>query len=409
MALRGDGLYRFDVGEDRWTRIVDEENHLNGAVYGILEDDHGNLWMSSNNGLYRYNIESGKFMRFTAEHGIQGNEFNRNSYMKMPDGRMYFGGMMGLTSFHPEQLNAVAINQPLVLNDFSAINENDVLESKLLKGSDVNSGIYVTYWEAGLLEFKYSWFSFNLSESNLFEYQLAGYNDFWIDNENKTSATFTNVPPGEYTFKVRSKDWKGSVNKSELSIPVFISPPWWQTWWAYSLYTFFAISIAVVIFRFRLRRIQLKNEVLFNQNEAQRFKELETAKSLFFSNITHEFKTPLTLILGPLEQLSEKLNGSDEKSIVKTARRNAIDLLRLINQLLDLNKIEQGKMEVKYSHGDLVLFISDLCKNVAPYGKSHNIKVDFTSNLKEYETNFDRRKTRTHGHQFAEQCHQVLS
>ena len=241
------------------------------------------------------------------------------------------------------------------------------------------------------LGFEFAALHFSDPKKNKYAHKLEGYEVDWI-YDNKRIVTYTNLDPGEYTFKFKGSNGDGVWNETGKSISIIINPPWWQTWWAYSIYFFAAVIVIYGIRKYELNRIQLKNKLKLESVTSKKLRELDQVKSRFFANISHEFRTPLTLILGQISNtLSNKLDVK-VKSNLEVANRNAQRLLRLINQLLDLSKIESGSMDIKSKRADIVLFLKNTLYSFESLADQKKITINCKCNYTKIELDYDPRK-----------------
>jgi signal transduction histidine kinase/ligand-binding sensor domain-containing protein len=390
IGTKNKGLYRYDVEQGTWQHVGKENGLTNNTIYAIAQDQLNRIWVSTNAGLFLYLPEENGWMNFRKQNGIQGNEFNSRSFLQQEDGTLLFGGMNGVTLFNPHAVQKQEQNRPIVLKE--VVFEQQVGDTTQLSAvEDLTVPIALAFKDSRRLELEFAWLNYNQPENHSYAYRLSE-NGRWIDLGTQNQVSFYNLNAGDYTFQVKATDWLGNTNSSILSVPLTILAPWYKTTWAYLAYGLLALALLVAVFRVRENRKRLKVEAAFSRNEAERYKDLEQTKTRFFSSITHEFKTPLTLVIGPLEQLYKSAKASADKTLISTAKKNAADLLYLINQLLDLNKMEQGKMPVKYSKGDMALFVSEICAKSKAMADAKNIALQFETKPDVLETSFDSRK-----------------
>ncbi len=244
-----------------------------------------------------------------------------------------------------------------------------------------------------IISFEFAALDFHTPEKNKYAYILEGFDKEWnYTDANKRFATYTNLDPGEYTLKVKGSNNDGIWNEAGASIKLIITPPWWSTWWAYSLYVLFGLGLLYSLRRYELNRTQLKNQVKLDEVKLKEREETDKMKSRFFANISHEFRTPLTLILGPAEKVlseSEDVETQKQLSIVK---RSAKHLLSLINQLLDLSKLEAGKLELKASKSNIVPFIKGITMSFESIAERKDIIVKVKAEKDEIELYFNKEK-----------------
>lgn len=390
VGTKNKGLFLYDVVQEKWTVLSQRNGLTNNTIYGIAQDEFNRTWVSTNAGVFVFNPEEGNWMNFRKENGIQGNEFNSRSFVQMADGRIYMGGMNGVTGFYPSDIHRQEQEFPIVLKSFSyEVQMGDSTQVNYLV--DIETGVKLPYRDARSLGFEFAWLYYNQSENHRYAYRL-GVEGKWVDLGNQNQLNFYDLGAGEYQLQVKATDWMGNVNQSILAVPFTILAPWYETGWAIAVYVGIGIALMVLVFRVREKRRRLEMEAVFNRNEAERFKDLEQTKSRFFANITHELKTPLTLVIGPLEQLHERAQSDSDKSMIHRVRQNASDLLYLINQLLDLNKVEQGKMPIAYSKGDLALFVKNIASKSGHLADSKDIRLEVQCTPETIEATFDSRK-----------------
>lgn len=258
------GLNLYDRASDSFSRIGEEDGLPNNVICGIQEDSHGNLWISTYKGICRYNHASGDFRAYDVTDGLQGNQFNLRSSIKARDGYMYFGGINGVTWFHPDSISDNSYVPKVLFTDFKLLNKPVIIGAK---GSPLSK----TIWQTEEIQLKYyqSAFTFEFVALNFtssgkanYKYQLIGYDDDWVDIGAARSAAYTNVQPGNYTFRVIASNSDNIWIESALSIEVHISPPYWQTIWFKIFIASIVISLLFILFTVRVRRIKKQNEIL---------------------------------------------------------------------------------------------------------------------------------------------------
>lgn len=390
------GLNLFDPKTETFKTYHEKDGLSNAVIYGALSDDNGYLWLSTNKGLNKFDSEKETFVVYDQADGLQSNEFNSKAYHKDKNGFLYFGGVNGLSIFHPESVEENTYLPPVVLTDFLLFNRSvKVSDTTVLKRSlDYEEEIVLNYGHE-MFAFEFAALNYKQSEKNQFAYKLEPFNDDWIyTNYKDRKAVFTRIPAGSYTFSVKASNDDGYWNEQTRSIKITILPPWWKTWWAISLYVIISLLAIFLIMRFQWRRIQLKNRLKLERKETEQFKVLDKLKTQFFSNITHEFRTPLTLIIGPAEQILKQslLDESFTRSQVDLIRRNSQKFLQLINQLLDLTKLEDKQMSVDLYRGNLNEFVKGIIENFqsAAYQKHIRLSLDYQLPVSDYL--FDRDK-----------------
>ena len=390
-GTEGGGLLEIDKKTNRITQYLAKDGLPNNIVYAIMADKNGNLWLSTNNGLSRFNPVTKTYTNFNKSDGLQSNEFNRFYYGKFKDGTMMFGGIEGFNYFKPESITRDTVPPQLSFTGFKIFNNSIDFKSK---ESGITQPIEYTNtielpWYKNMLTFEFSAFDFSAPDLVNYAWKLEGVDKNWDSSSKNRSATYANLAPGQYVFHLKASNRAGFWTKGAASINVTILPPWWRTWWAYGLYLISAIGILMLFFRFRLNQLRLRDALILEKQEAQRLQEIDEIKTRFFSNITHEFRTPLTLILGPIEQLLKTVKSKDEEAELNRINRNARQLLRLINQLLDLNKLESNNMKIEMYSSDIVNFTRDIVESFIPNAESKGVKLEFKPEIPSYNIECD--------------------
>ena len=346
------GLFRYDVDENSL-------QHIPGApcldITSIEEDAAGNLWVSTQYGLGKYDIKSDKFTNWFADDGIGGNQFYDRSSCRLSDGTLIFGGTHGLTVFDPEYV-VVDREIPLYFEDLKIHN---VL---VRPGDDECIDKSLTYRPR--IGLKYNQNSFSISFAALeyskyerveYQYMLDGFDDYWIDAHNNREAYYSNIPSGRYDFRIRILTQDHSVILAENQIQVSIDSPWWLSWWMFLIYACILMGVIYTILRVRNRIMSEKTAKLKAQQEKEQEKKLNKMNMDFFANISHEFRTPLTMISGPVAQLVDSSDITKEnKRLLDIVQRNIRRMLRLVNQHLDFNKLENDTLKLAVKPIDVI-------------------------------------------------------
>ncbi len=228
-------------------------------------------------------------------------------------------------------------------------------------------------YDQNFVSFDFVAIDFHSPEKLQYAYQLENFEQSWTKSGSRRYVSYTNLPPGEYTFRVKAASSDGVWNESRVALRLIIRPPWWQTWWAYIGYGLVALGLLYAFRQYTLNRERLKNDLKVKQLEADKLQELDGLRSRFFANISHEFRTPLTLILAPLENLLATPQETDKHPIYQTMQRNTRRLLSLINQLLDLSKLEAGSLKLEPKPGNIIAFLKTLATSFASVAQSRQI------------------------------------
>lgn len=334
------GLNRFNVKDSTFTRFLDSDGLGDNFICGILEDEHGYLWISTHNGLSKFDPVTEAFFNFDMSDGLQSKDFALLSCMRGRDGEMYFGGINGFNVFHPDSIQRNRFVPPVLITDFKLFNQSVTVaeNSPLQKSMPYTKNITLSY-QQNFITFEYVALNYTNAHKNQYQYMLHGIDSDWIEAGTRRDAHYTNLSPGHYVFSVKGSNNDMIWNPEPTSVSIHILPPPWATWWAYTFYVF---VILFLVYRYRLfliGRFQLQSELKYDRLKIEKIEEMEQLKSKFFANISHEFRTPLTLIIGPLEKfIAQSAANEEAHREFSLMHRSAQRLLSLINQLLDLSK-----------------------------------------------------------------------
>jgi ligand-binding sensor domain-containing protein len=299
------GLNKFDPSTGNFSHYNSKFSLPDDDIYAILDDSEGNLWLSSVKGIFRFSPESKEVKSFEINDGLHSMEFNVYSYHKSKSGWMYFGGINGYTAFHPDSIKYNDQIPDIVLTDFRIFNKtiSPGENSPLLKSISETNEVILTHGQA-VFSFEFAALDFRNPKKNKYAYQMEGVDPEWVyTGASRRFATYTNLVAGEYIFRVKGSNNDGLWNEEGISVKVIILPPWWKTNWAYMFYVIFIGFVVFSIWRFQSNRLKIKQKMEMQSFEAEKLKEVDKLKSHFFANISHEFRTPLTLIKGPVNQM----------------------------------------------------------------------------------------------------------
>lgn len=386
VGTKGGGLNRLEKSTGKFKQFTQENGLPDNVVYGILAQERtqknkspGYIWMSTNKGICRFDVREETTRNFTVADGLQGNEFNSGSYLKTKDGSLIFGGVNGLNVFHPDSLHFNE-NEPQIHIVGLKVNNREMgLEKSVMP--NLKSEIILSH-DQNLLNFDFAALEFTNPAQNLYRYQLVGVDKGWVDLGNKNTIQFANLAPGKYTFKVQGSNNDGVWSTQPAQLHFTIRPPWWATWWACMLYLLLAASGIWVFYHIRLRQ-KLEHQ------ETLRLREMDDFKSQFFTNITHEFRTPLTVILGMGEQLSKAETDPHKLGKLALIKRNGESLLRLINQILDLAKLESNSLKINYIQGDILTYLKYIAESLHSLANAQNVMLRVESSQPSIVMDYD--------------------
>lgn len=371
IGTQGDGLYYYNTKTQKSIRFGAEEGLPNQVIYTILPDNYNNLWFSTNKGLSRLNLETRQFKNFDVSDGLISNEFNYNSKIELKSKELMFGSANGLVFFNPNKIAENAFIPPVYVTSITVNNK------PFLSGTKIDKEITLTH-DQNVFGFNFIALSYSQSHKNKYAYKLEGFDKDWNYIGNKKSATYTNLDAGDYTFNVKASNSDGLWNEKGQAVKVRILPPFWKTWWAYLTYLLLFVTVLFIIRKYSLLRIHEKNELKQERLEKEKIEEINSLKLKLFTNISHDFRTPLTLIIGPLERMIKKKDGNSfVQKQHETMYRNASVLLQLINQLLDFRKSESGKLKLKASKNNIVSFVENIKKSFEELADYRGIEYTF--------------------------------
>ena len=363
-------------------------------VFCIRTDHRGNVWAITEKGLVRFNpnYEEGKKFKLFSEHdGLPFIKIYPYHFDKDVDGRMYVGGLrgfgMGYFSFHPDSIKDNTLIPPVIITDIKVNNDAIHLDTAISYKKQLNLG-----YNQNFISFEFAALDYNDPEKNQYAFKLEGVDNDWIYMGNRRFASYTGLSPGKYVFQVKGSNNDGYWNETGASLIITIATPPWKTWWAYMIYALLILGFAFIIIRYYLRRQQLLLQLELEHLESDKLKEIDSIKSKFFANISHEFRTPLTLILGPVNKLRELIKDKVAVRDLDMMERNANHLKRLINQILDLTKLEAGKLQLKANEINIVQLIKSYIQSFESLARQKNIGFNFHSDTDDIQVYVDTEK-----------------
>ncbi|GAB3953521.1 hybrid sensor histidine kinase/response regulator transcription factor [Spirosoma harenae] len=343
------GLIWFNKRTGRYRRFTTAEGLPNNTVYSILPDRQGYLWLSTNRGLCRFDPVTHKTLNFGLSDGLPGEEFNRFHHLTLPDGRLAFGGVEGWVLFDPTQLKGDTIRPDVAITSLSI--NNQLVDSTgrptmLPQLFNTLTTLQLAH-DQNYLTFGFAALNYHQPERVTYRYTLEGYDNQWTTTTLAT-ASYTQLPPGHYTLRIAATNTSGLASRQVRQLAITILPSFWASNWAYGLYIVLVGSVGWGVFRMQRTRIRDRQELALRDRQAAELRQLDEAKTRFFTNVSHELRTPLTLMLGPLNSvLSRNRVEPQDEQFIRMADRSAQQLLELVNELLDLTRLEAGKLDLR--------------------------------------------------------------
>ncbi len=396
------GLNRFDLKLNRAVRYGIKQGLSANECYAVKEDSKGRLWILNSLGLDRFDQSTGRIVKYTELDGIA---LNSQGFYLTDDNQLVGGNPeKGFYLFSPDSITETKQVLPLYLTDFQIFNESVQIASEKIK-SPLNESILFAReitlnHKQSVISLEFAMPDFTSPQKNIYEYTLEGFDNRWFRTDgSRRQITYTNLNSGDYTFRVKSANSDGFWNPNETSLRLRILPPWWKTWWAYTFYTLTIAIILLLIRKYLLDKERLQHIIAIQNIEASKNKELSRLKQQFFTNISHEYRTPLTMISGPVDNLIRNIGQFDRSKISELlllVQRNANRLLQLTNQLLDVRKLETGHMKPEFSSGDFPDFILKIASGFQSLAEKININFQVViqpSSGNDYLQWFDADKT----------------
>lgn len=372
VGLAGQGLCRLDISKHQFHNLNIRHGLADDVIYGILPDEEspGNLWLSTNRGLTRFTPSSGQFQYYFKSDGLQDDEFNTHAAAKGADGTLLFGGVNGLTIFNPKYLT-VNIQPPKIFFSKIQINGKNIYKNDSLHILDFDLAFAQTInlkHNQNNIQLSFASSDFTNPKRNQFAYYLKGAESEWQHRGFDHSVQYLNLRPGTYIFYVKGTNSDG-IWSEPSALTIKIRPPWYTSNWAFFFYSLLISGSGYLFFKNREYR-------KLERREALRLKELDEFKSRFFTNISHEFRTPLTVILGLTEKVMDTLgNQVTPIQLLSLIKRNGENLLRLINQILDLAKLENHSLQLELVHGDILPVLRYLSESLQSLAATKSVSL----------------------------------
>ncbi|MEM9679806.1 MAG: ATP-binding protein, partial [Bacteroidota bacterium] len=396
------GLNKIDLSSDLdkivFDRFMEKDGLPNNAVKSIEEDIEGNLWLATNRGLTKFDHRKKTFQNHTINDGLQANEFLEIASTQRANGALLFGGVNGFNAFYPLEIVSKTLPPEIVFTKLMVNNElihpNQAYHDQIILKQSINTAEEITLkYKQRDFSIEFAALHYSAPSENKYAYKLEGYHDHWVEvNSDKRDATFTNLPFGNYKLLVKASNSDNVWAETPIQLNIKIQPPIWRTWYAYLSYALF-FGLSLWLFRrYTVISIKEKHQLTLEHLEREKLEELNQMKLRFFTNISHELRTPLTLIITPLEHILEKGKSIPVDKIQQHYHymyKNAKYLLRLVNQLLDFRKLDEGSLSLSVSRSDIVDFVQQLTEPFQFMANKKEITFNFISQVEQIDTYFD--------------------
>ncbi len=409
------GLSILNPKTDKFLTAADGFKFPSNNVLNILEDNQGEMWISTNNGLANIKLTKAvsgfdfKVNNFNEFDGLQGRAFNLNAAFKLKSGEMIFGGAHGFNLFNPLSINTFKHKQNLVFTDFQLFNKSiaagDSLKGRVILTKSITETKTLTLnHDENVFSIEFAVCEYFNPDKIRYQYTLENFDNGWIASPgNDRKATYTNLDGGEYLFKVRAQNANNTDDSSTITLKIIVLPPFWKTPIAYITYVLVILGLLLYIrhrgiiklnrqFTEKQEKIEEQRKLMGEREEAVRMHQLDLMKIKFFTNVSHEFRTPLSLILSPIDDLIKKSDKPEQLHHLTMIKRNGKRLLNLVNQLLDFRKMEYNELKLCLQKGDIIKFIREVSGSFSDVANQRQIQFLFESEVTSFVTNFDHDK-----------------
>jgi signal transduction histidine kinase/ligand-binding sensor domain-containing protein/DNA-binding response OmpR family regulator len=387
------GLAAFEPDKHLFTSFSEKDGLQNTMIYQIVEDATGKLWLSTNTGISRFDTGKKNFWNFTHMNGLQNSNFVRGAGLRLTDGELLFGGLEGFNHFYPNRLTVNRNVPQVILTDLKISNKSVPAgnDAPIKEHISVAGEIRLNYKQNFALSFV--GLNYTIPKQNHYAYKLDGFDKDWNYVGTANMASYTNLDPGEYTFRVKAGNNDGAWSTNDTTIKIYVKPPFWRTTYAYIFYAL-AIGGLLLYSRYRgLSKLRKKFALEQERQEVKRLQELDRMKLKFLTNLSHDFRTPISLIMGPVDQLIEGEITPGKLDKLNMIRRNARRLLNLVNQLLDFRKMEEHELKLQLAKGEFISFLKEVTESFRDMSERKNIRFTFKTCIDRLDVFFDRDKT----------------
>jgi signal transduction histidine kinase/ligand-binding sensor domain-containing protein len=386
------GLILYDRSTQKFKRFTDIDGLPGNSILNILEDGTGAIWLSTYNGLSKYNLRAKTFKNYYASDGLQSNQFHYNAALKLHNGEFLFGGIKGFNRFDPDSIKSRIITPKIFITNFR-INNQPIDQDSAYTGkkSVINLDNITLPYDRAVFSVDFVALEYSFPDKINYAYYLEGWDHAWNEIGKVKTAYYSRLNEGHYILRIKSTNTDGAWSNNQRLIYITVLPPWYRTWWAYLLYTIMATTLGYLFWLYRIRQTRLKHEIEITTIKAEKEREINEKKLSFFTNVSHEFRTPLTLIINPIKDLMHD-SDSKNKEELNIIYRNARRLLGLVDHLLLFRKAESENDKLNIARLNFVTVCNDVYQCFIHQAKIKKVNYDFQTNGDHIEVYADREK-----------------
>lgn len=382
----GAGISRMNLKDFSITRF---EEYKYSTITSIIEDNENNIWFGSKNGILKYDYKDNAMHQVNVLYG----DYHLNSTFIDKDNYLYFGGINGITKFNPSQIDLSFNPIKVFITDFKLFNKKVPITDNGILQSNIQTVDEITLnYSDNVFTFNYAGIKYPFSKDLEYAIKLENFDEQWREVGKDRTATFTNLSPGEYIFKVKAKEIDDEWKSDYTSIRIKVLKPFWSTWWAILFYLFLIVLIAYYLRKNFIEKGKLKSSLEFEKLMHEKDNEIYKLKQQFFTNISHEIRTPVTLIISSINRLfnNDYLKDGRKIKAANTIRRNSNLLLRLVNELLDVKKLENNDITLKVAENNIVSFVKEIYSSFSDVASDRNINYELKTDLSKSILWFDK-------------------
>lgn len=389
VSTSGKGLNRINARSFEIERFGVENGFQGEIASGILEDNDGNIWVSTKKGIYKYVAEENYFYH---NPNLSGDYLFAATFKDEQKGTLFFGSLDGVVYFNPSGLEIEPQHSNIKITDFKLFNKSVAIgPGKPLSQHILHADEIILDYDQSVLTFEFAALQFPFSEDHQYALQMENFDKEWRDNGSNRTVTYTNLSPGEYTFKVKSVNRKNPLVEEVASIKLTINKPFWAEWWAYIFYVVLVLLLLSLFRRYSIYWEKIKNQLKLEQLSREKEAEIHEIKLRFFTNISHEIRTPVTLILGSINRMLDiGITHKSQHTAIENIKKNGHHLLNLVGELLDFRKLESGDVKLKVARGHLAKFIKEIFLSFSEQAGRKSIRYDFSGLENPVHVWFDR-------------------